>query len=707
MKEEYGIICPLCPNHCALKAIVEDGKVVWVAADYDSGLPCDPCPVDKGRRSIIGFLNSPDRLKYPQKRAGKKGEGKWERISWDEALDTIAGMLMEFKEKFGPESLAMILGEPKCMEFAFGQRFASVFGTPNVITPGNYCGVQVGSASLFTFGDMYINADGEGDPRVMIIWGANPIHTGGSFKGMRPSKMAAAVKKGAKLLLIDPREITAVDPKKRGFYAVPDLWVKPKPGSDGALAMGMIKVIIEEQLYDKEYVSKWTIGFEQLEQHVASYSLKDVERDTWVPEQQIVEAARLYAKNKPGLILWGNGLEQGVSALQSCRAVSILTALTGNVGIPGGEVIIKAASFLRPGRFMLPKDCPRDVSKSIGREFKVAMNFAYVPTQSLVKAILQEKPYPIKAGMVFVSNPVITYPNSKETYEAFMKLDFMVVSDVFMTPTAAIADIVLPAATYFEFDAIGYWPSWFGYLRAFPKIVDPPGECWPDTKMINELAKKVGVGKYFWDDDKEALDVMLEPSGLTLEEFKRKRILWPKKSYLEGNEASYFRTPSGKAEIYSKKLEELGYSPLPFYEEVRQSHLVPSEAEQYPLLMTNAKSDAFMLSSYHSISGLGVIQAEPEVRLNPETAQKAGLTEGEWIYIETKKGRIQQKLVIDPGLDPRVVFSTFGWWNPQNPSSLYDWDKYNINILTDNDAPYDLATGSVQLRGVPCRVYKV
>lgn len=702
--QEYGIVCPLCPNHCALKATVEDGKVVWIDADYESGLPCDPCPVDKGRRSIVGFLNDPNRLKYPQKRVGEKGEGKWKRISWDEALDTIAQNIMNFKEAFGPESLAMILGEPKCMEFAFCQRFASVFGTPNVITPGNYCGVQVGAASLFTFGSMNINADDKGDPGIVIIWGANPIHTGGSFKGIRPNRLADALKKGTKFVLIDPGKIMAVDPLRSGFHAVPDLWIKPKPGSDGVVAMGMIKVIIEEELYDKEYVSKWTAGFEKLQEHVASYSLDDVERDSWVPQRQIEEAARLYAKYKPGMILWGNGLEQNASALQNCRAVSILTAITGNVGIPGGEVIIKPATFARPGRFMLPKEFPRDTERSIGSEFKVAMNSAYVPTQSLIKSILEGKPYPIKAGMAFVTNPIISYANSVETYKAFMKLDFLVVSDVFMTPTAAIADIVLPAATYFEFDAIGYWPAWFGYLRAFPKIVDPPGECWPDTKMINELAKRVGLGKYFWDNDSDAIDLMLAPTGLSLEEFKKKRMLLPTKTYLEGNEDRYFRTPSGKVEIYSQQLEELGYSPLPFYKEVCQSHFAAAELEEYPLLMTNAKSEAFMLSSYHSLTSLSVIEADPVVRLNPKTAQKAGLTEGEWIYIETKKGRIQQKLVIDPALDPRVVFCTFGWWDSQKPQTLYDWTKSNINILTDNDPPYDAATGSIQLRGIPCRV---
>ena len=244
-QQEFFTFCHVCPGHCSVKATVEEGKVVDIVPDKESGLPNELCPVKKGRFSIPEVLHHPDRLQYPQKRVGARGEGKWERISWDEALDTIAKKLLSLKEQYGPESVAFGLGEPKGLEFAFAQRFATAFGTPNVVTPGWCCGIPSGMASALTYGWNCV-PDEEHPPRLMVLWAINNNHTSG---GIRRETFERALESGAKLIVVDPRKIDVA--------SIADLWVRPRPTSDGALAMGLLKAIVEEKLYDKEFVDAW------------------------------------------------------------------------------------------------------------------------------------------------------------------------------------------------------------------------------------------------------------------------------------------------------------------------------------------------------------------------------------------------------------------------------------------------------------------
>ncbi len=690
MRQELVTFCHYCCGRCSRKVVVEDGKIVDWNLETESGLPTEWCPMTKGI-SVMEVLPHPDRLKYPQKRVGARGEGKWARISWDEALDTIATKLTDLKKQYGPETVAVGLGEPKGMEFAFAQRFATAFGTPNVATPGNICGTPNVVGCTFTFGSPAI-PDEENNPRLIVLWGCNPIHTSGA---MRRESLRSYLLEGAKLVVIDPKQI---DIAKRA-----DLWIRPRPGTDGALAMGILKVMVEEKLYDQDFVANWTVGFEQLEEHVKSYSLEDVERVTWVPPEQVKEFARMYGRVKPAAVQVGNALDNCAHCVQTLRAVDIMRGISGNLNVPGGDIFITPAPFTRPGRFFLLKKYPRKPERTIGNEFKLATGAAFVPVQSLIKAILEEKPYPVKAAIFILTNPLLSYPNTPETLEALMKLDFLVVNEIFMTPTAAIADIVLPAATGAEHETVGYWPGWFEEIRAYPKIVDPPGEAWSDAKILNELAKRLGMGEDFWDDEEEALDEMLKPSGLTWEDFKEQRIFKCKREYKKPEEG-IFRTASGKVEIYSKPLEDLGYPPMPLWEDLSQIQLETSE--EYPLLLTNAKEEAYVLSGYHMIDYLRKIKPDPIVELNPETAKKYGLKEGDWISIETKNGKITQKLALEPSLDPRVVMGSFGWWFPDDPADFYGLHKSNINVLVPTDRPHEPTVGSVQMRGIPCRVGK-
>ncbi|MDE3077708.1 MAG: molybdopterin-dependent oxidoreductase, partial [Chloroflexota bacterium] len=315
---EVFTFCHLCAGHCSMKAIVEDGRVVDLEPDMESGLYSEQCALKKGRLTIPEVLRHKDRLLYPQKRVGARGEGKWRRISWDEALSTIAAKFNELKETLGPESVAFGLGEPKGMEFAFAQRLATAFGTPTVVTPGWSCGIPKGMAGAFTYGSGCVSDD-DHTPALAVLWGSNMVHTTG---GLRRETLENVLEAGGKLIVVDPQQTD--------IARLADLWIRIKPGSDGALAAGALKVIVEERLYDEDVVANWTVGFDKLSEHVAGFSLDHVEALTWVPRRQIEEFARLYSQTKPAALQTGNAVDQLVNSFQTGRAIAIMRAICGN-----------------------------------------------------------------------------------------------------------------------------------------------------------------------------------------------------------------------------------------------------------------------------------------------------------------------------------------------------------------------------------------
>lgn len=688
MSEEILTFCPLCAGHCAAKATVENGKIINWERDRESGIPSGMCPTSKGR-SNMEISAHPDRLKHPLKRVGARGSGKWQEVSWDEALGEIAAQLNQIKTDHGPEAFGIGLGEPKGLEFAFGQRLASAFETPNVATPSHLCAASKAIGSLYTFGGgvAYGSTDMDDLPKLIAVWGANIVQTEGPHSR---EWLSAALGKGAKLVVIDPKRID--------IAGRADLWIKPRPGTDGALAMGLLKVVIEEEIYASDFVANWTVGFDELKEEVKTFSLEDVARVTWVPRTQIEEFARLVAQHGPAFIRMGNVFSHGVNSIQASRAICILSAITGPANIPGWNSAFKSGKkWTRPGRLMLLSSFPRHPDKSLGGKFKWAMQTAYIPYQALTRGMLDGK---VKAAMYILSNPLSSYPNARQTHDALMKLDLLVVSELFMTPTAAMADYVLPAATSGEHDTTGYWG---GPLRAFPKLVDPPGEAWPDVKIIIELGKRLGLAEHFPANEKDALELVLEPSGVTWDEFKKVRMFGATKIPRD-QERQTVATPSGKIEIVSAQMEDLGSAAMPRWAEL--SRLYAGElSDQYPLSLTTRLEDAYKLTGFKVLESGKRHKPEPTLEMHPATAADLGLEEGEWVDIETSNGRIKQKLELDKYLDPKVVYASFGWWFPDDPTNLYQWDRSNVNVLfnTDQEEP---VTGTVEVRGVPCRVFR-
>jgi anaerobic selenocysteine-containing dehydrogenase len=327
-----------------------------------------------------------------------------------------------------------------------------------------------------------------------------------------------------------------------------------------------------------------------------------------------------------------------------------------------------------------------------------------VPSHEASRAILEEDPYPLHAGLIFGSNPLLAHANAGATYRALKKLDFLVVAELFMTPTAELADIVLPVAADLEYDTL---VKNQGCLAAHPKVVEPPGACLSDGQWISRLAERMGYGQYFWKGDAAAIDAILQPASFSFEQLVRAGIHAPETRYRK-YEASGFQTPSGKVELFSPRLEKLGLDPLPTYREPRQTPFgSPELVEEYPLVLTNGKNPYFYHASHRNIPGLRRFSPEPLAELHPETAARLGLGQGDLVFVETPQGKIRQRLRVNAKLDPRVVIVALGWWFPERgPGNLYGWREANLNMLTDSKAPHDPAMGSPNLRGLMCKVYK-
>lgn len=679
---------------CGILAHVENGRITKVEGDPDS-------PLSRGTICAKGLaqverLNHPDRLRYPMKRTAERGEGKWERISWDEALESIARKITETIERDGRRAICFAQGTPKGLELYLMIRLANLLNIPNVATPGNICHMPREVASTLTCGFFPI-PDYEQPPACVMVWGSNLFQT--NEEGILGSRLRRTIDQGARLIVIDPR--------KTAIASRADLWLQPRPGTDLVLALGMLRVMLDDGLYERDFVENWTKGFPELKEHVQQYPMDRVSEITWIPKDQIVKAAHLFSQTKPACIQWGNALEHNVNSVQCARALVILMAISGNLDVPGGNVGRAAPPIMRPGELVQVKKFPDKKEKIMSPEFRLATMMGFVPSQLIMKAILTGRPYPIRLMYIQGGNPLLSYPNAKETFEAIKKLDFLAVSEIFLTPTAQLADIVLPAATNFEFDDIGHFGLPHGFILARPKIVEPLEECWPDSKILNELGKRLGYDPYFWNDMRECLDEILKPARMTYDDFKCIGILkgkWEYRSY----EKKGFNTPSGKVEIYSQQLQDWGYDPLPHYQELPESpYSTPELFKEYPLVFTSAKDPFYFHSSYRNIAALRKLSPEPIVLIHPDTASHSGIAEGDWVAIETKRGTIRQKAKLSTEVDRRVIVLSFGWWFPERKDlELLGWKESNLNILTDNGPPYDPAIGSTSLRAVPCRIYK-
>jgi len=691
-------VCRSCHGGCGVLLHVEGDRLVKVEGDRES-------PLNHGRLCPIGTVTldlvyHPDRLKHPLRRAGTRGSGQWQRISWDQALDEISQRLLTIREEFGAEAIALGTGTGR-HHIRWVSRFGHALGTPNWCEPGfAQCFHPRVNTCILTFGDFPVS-DYTGDisPACVMFWGHNPTNSGPD--GETRFNVLEALERKPKLIVIDPRQTELA---KRA-----DVWLQIRPGVDDALALSMLNVIIREKLYDEPFVARWTHGFDALRERVRDYSPEWAEPITWVAADKIRTAARLFATTKPALLEWGCAIEHTPKCIQTVRAVSMLPALTANIDVPGGWVF----GMHGLGRFpsLIENLTPAVSAKRLGADrFKLLggegadLPAAHIPT--LLQAMRESKPYAVKAFLVFGNNTLSTYANTSLVYESLMKLDFMVCADLFMTPTAELADIVLPAASWPELNQLAGLPTVAANVVLAQQQAVRIGECKSDEEIFVELARrmKLPVGTETVED---VLDAQLAAgkTGMTFDELKQRGFVKVPFKYRKFEEQG-FKTPTGKIELYSTRLEALGYSPLPRYEEPPESPISsPNIARDYPLVLTTGGRISFFFNSEHrQIGNLRKARRYPLAEIHPATAARYGVVDGEWMWIETRRGRIQQKAKVTAGIDPRVIHAEHGWWFPEEPAPDYGVWRSNANLLTDNQPPYDPAMGTYQLRALLCRV---
>jgi anaerobic selenocysteine-containing dehydrogenase len=563
--------------------------------------------------------------------------------------------------------------------------FHNVFGSPNVVTTGHVCYIPKAMAQLHTFGRLTV-PDYE-YANTIVQWGANPTatnvpHAQGIYEALR---------RGAKLIVVDPM--------RTKLTSRAHIWLRPRPGSDGALALSMLHVIINEKLYDEDFVREWTVGFQRLADLVQGYPPEKGETITWVPADTIRATARLYATNGPACLAEGNGLEQHTNGVQTARAISILRAVTGNLDVPGGDLF---PAFLPTTKIRLLDRLPQEVAarRLDGHELFYAVN-NMTPAPSAIDAMLTGKPYSIKAVLVMGMNPLVSLANEQRVREAFHRLEFLAVADLFMTRTAELADLVLPTATSFEKTGLTPESLRADYVLLQKKIVEVE-ECWPDWKILFELARKLGYEQDFpWREVEEAIDYQLQPSGLTVERLRSNPagLTYQGEARYRKYETTGFNTPSGKVEIYSDAFARHGYDPLPTYVEPMESPLSqPDLAERYPLIGNGGSKPAwYCQSQFRNIPSLRHFEPEHLLQMHPQDAETRDLHDGDLVRVTSPRGSIRLKLQISDFVAPGVVAIPWGWGQAI--------PEANVNRLVD-DLARDPISGATACRSFLCQVEK-
>ncbi len=669
---------------CAIKVGVQDGHIVSIQANpegyLNQGYLCAKALATAQK------LNHPQRLKQPLKRKGARGEGQWLEIGWDEALETICARLEQVKATHGARSVAFCQGMPKGLEHFALIRLANTFGSPNVVAVQDVCHAPREISGLHTCG-FYPVTDFHHETRQIVLWGSNITAT--NEEGQICSLPARQLRKGTRLMVIDPRH----NPLTEKAH----IWLQLNPGSDLALALAFLNVIIEEKLYDEEFTANWTHGFTELAEHVRQFKPEAMVGVTGIAAGKIREAARAYAEFNPTALHWGNAIEHTPQNFDVCRALICLMALCGNLDVAGGNIHPLEPGVLSLGKFVKAELLPEKRNTMIHAAFGAIPRLMTVPPAYFRRAVLEETPYPVKAAYMQCTNPLLTYADSRETLKALNKLDFMVVSDIFMTPTAAFADIVLPAATHLEFNDIGHYGIGHGLVLARPRVVAPPEQCWPDLKILNALGRRL-CPEHWFDDHEALLELLLAPAGLSYAQFVEQGVLTGATKF-QKYLSKGFKTPSGKVELVLSNATRFGLAALPEY----TPPATPRDAD-YPLLLTSAKSRHYLHSSYRWIKRLHDREPQPLAMVHPETAALYGVVEGEDVCIETEHGRITQIAQLTRRVLPGVVYAAHGWWLcEQAPETPDTWQRANYNMLTSSQNP-GKAFGTPRLRGIGCRI---
>lgn len=789
--EAVRAYCAQCFSACGVVAYVQNGRLVKVEQDRDhpNGGICAKT------QAAPELVHNSQRLRYPVRRTRPKGDPDpgWERISWDMALDTISERLNAIKAQHGAEAVAFYHGSVASTGafdyYPFAERLAAAFGSPNRVTTIHNCSWHRDVGCHYTYGACQPWPHFE-ESGCIVLWGHNPALSWITHL----KRVQEGRRKGAKLIVIDPRRIRLAERA--------DLWLPVRPGTDGALALGLMHVMIAENLYDREFVRDWTnapflvredtgdllrqrdltadgaqdkfvvwdessgsqaiydpavVGyqtagvdaaltgrfslpladgqsiqctpaFQLLTELADEYPPERVEQIAWTPADKIRQAAHMLAEDGPVSYYPFNGVEQQTNATQTSRAICTLYGLTGDFDKQGGNAIFEMPpTKWVTGEGLLP---PEMVAKRLGlaeRPLGPPNVWGFATSYDLYEAILDEKPYPVKALLSIGGNMLMSNDDSLRGRKALERIEFYAQADFFLTPTASMADIVLPAATFWESPYARHTffqgPVSHAHMQWRPAVVPPQAESRPDMEIIFDLAVRMGLGDQFWNGDVEAaLDDMLSPSGVTVEELRRHpggltqdlpvRYQKYRQNDPETGRPSGFPNEIRKLEIFSQTFKDHGYDPLPVFVEPQVSPVSqPEIAEKFPLILTNAKLQYYCHSQYQAVPSLRRKAPEPYLEIHPETASTRDIREGDPVRIETPRGRIKMKAQLTDRTPPGVVCTHPGWWQSCPELDLPGYDPFgdegaNVNLLYSSEVT-DPISGSVPMRAYLCEVRKI
>ncbi|MFO8032193.1 MAG: molybdopterin-dependent oxidoreductase [Desulfohalobiaceae bacterium] len=683
-------ICFECHSRCGVELRIENKRLTGIKGDKQHPISRGfLCPKGAAAAEIIYH---PERITKP---LVKSGSG-FKSAGWQQALDLIAENMLAAKERHGAESIVLGTGTTRGLA-PYLNRFLTKLGSPNFMAPSNMSGGPIVMGSLATSGFGLSDPDFS-QSSCILLWAHNPEK---SWPGLYMNDIRDGLKKGAKLIVVDPR--------KTRLASKADLWLQIRPGTDVALALGLINHILENQLQDQEFIQSWTQGLEALREHAAWFNLQRTSEITWVPVEKIQAAARIWATTRPGAIGAGmGGVCQANDAFDLSRALTILSALAGNLEVPGGNLRcpspLSKRSCYGPNHdpfFNLPRDQAR---KKLGLERFPLLEFIPIPCppQVVWPAIEEDQPYPVRVLGLFANNSVCAYPNSNRVRNALQKLDFLFAADYFQTPTTELADVILPPAHWSERDDVEDLLM-KSHVFCQPKALDPVPECRDEKQILIDLAQKMGLHGYF-GTIQEMLNHRLEYAGLDFAQLKQKGWHFGGFKYKSYQEKGKFRTPTGKVALHADYLQALGISGLPEFREPPESPVSrPDLKQDYPLILTTgARMLVYYHSSHRNIPSLRKKAPDPELEIHPNTARNLGVQDEEWVYLASPRGRIEIKARLTPDIDPRVVHSPHGfWYGIEN-----GWQRLNINMLTD-DQQLCPVSGSISIKALLCRVEKM
>lgn len=663
------------------------------------------------------ILYSEDRLLYPLRRKGPKGTFDFERISWDDAYEITVKRLQDIRSEYGPEAAAVYTGrgsfelamcdifQPEGVAVSSASSILFPFGSPNTLGVGALCYVSFAMiAPHVTMGGMLINifSDIE-NADLVVVWGANPAT---DSPPVDLNRIIEAHKRGAEVVVIDPRRTMTAK-------LADAEWIPLRPGTDGALALAICSVLIEEELYDDSFVKNWTRGFDEFAGYVQHFRPEVAAGITDVPAGTIRSLARRISEADGAAPVMYSGLEYSDSGVQAIRATHVIWALAGQLDVPGGRCFtMRENQFPVNREGLIPNP---DLSRALGRD-RFPLYSAYRGEShaiSLPDAVLEGRPYPIRSLIILGGSIITAWPQPSVWKETLNKMDFLLTIDRQLTADAAYADIVLPATTMYEIESyMRYGPT----FRIRERVVDPLGEARNDFFIMAELAERLGYGELFPRNEDELLRHALKGSGFSLEDVRSAggtvhlptEIMQYKKwekGLLRTDGKPGFETTTGKFEIASTILEEHGYDPLPIYTEPSEGPLsVPELAGAYPLVFNSgARVTTDFRSQHHGIAGLSGKRPEPTVTINSIDAADRGITDGDLVQLRTKRGQVKMRALVTDDIVKGAVDANMGGGGPVGPDA---WQKCNINELTDLNH-YDPISGFPVYKALLCDLVRV